>query len=507
MTPSSVLPDIVIVVLDCGRSFDFPGGPEPVEGMRFLESLRPESVAYPRAVSPSAWTVPGHASLFTGLYPWEHEVHMKSSLSLSPSVPTLASRLRDRGYATLSLSANGFIGPDFGLLGGFEDAAWGLWWEKFLRFPDRESPHRATWMPTVTAGTGVPPSEGSGRLPLGFAHRFIEGKDPVWMGPAVNLMNLGIRQLRYRDRTSALPVSPWIEPTLAAWLAKQNPDRPVFCFLNLLELHEPYVADPLDWSGPLRWGAAAFQRTDKIGFYSGRWQPSPREFARLRSLYRAALRSIDRRIARIVEILRTAGRWRDSLFVLTGDHGQAFGERGYLYHAARVWEPVVRVPLWVRWPRGRGGGRTGEGWASLIDVAPTALEAAGLDPSPSVAGRPLDLLVDRPRDGPVYSVADGLQGKTQVERLAPECVPRWDAPWVAAYQGSEKILFDTGTDRFEAHDVERDRREERDLFASDPTRFGSLTEGAREIAGRLVARVPARIAPEVDQLLRSWGYD
>ena len=510
-------PDVVVVVLDCGRNVDFPGGPEPVSSMPFLESLRGESVIFPRAVSPSAWTVPGHASLFTGLYPWEHRVHMKSVLKLDPSLPTMAGLLKEEGYATLSLSANGFVGPEFGLLSGFDQAAWGVWWEKFLRLPDRREPIESTWGPGKARPadpSGVQPSQerdqgpGRGRgVAFRFAHSLVKGKDPVWMGPLANALNLGVQRVRAASPGNRFPISPWIEPTLSRWLRARRPEERIFCFVNFLEPHEPYIVDSHQMSNPWTWGRYALQRTDKASFYAGRWRPSRAEFRRLRTLYRSSLGSLDARLRTIVETLRAAGRWENTLFIVTGDHGQAFGEHGYLFHAARIWEPVVRVPLWVRWPRGAGGGGTGTGWASLIDILPTVLEATGISRSLSPVHHSLSTLISAERPEPVYTMADGLQGKAQVERIAPQCVPTWDTPWVAGYSGRSKLLFDVEHDRWSAYEVESDPREERDLFPPDPGRWGALAEGVRLSASRLTMDPPKAVTADVDALLKSWGYD
>jgi arylsulfatase A-like enzyme len=512
MSARSELPDVVIVVLDCGRNIDFPGGPEGVRRMPFLESLRAESVLFPKAVSPSAWTVPGHASLFTGLYPWEHRVHMKSALRLDPMLPTIASVLRAHGYATLSLSANGFLGPDFGLLSGFEDAAWGVWWEKFLRLPDRSQPIESTWEPKGENNGGpLSDVDGATRGALGLgarlAHPFVKGKDPVWMGPLVNGINLGIQRVRASDHRGAFPISPWIEPTLTRWLQERKHEEPVFCFVNFLETHEPYVADSREMSNPLTWARYALQRTDKPSFLAGRWRPSPREFQNLRTLYRSAMVSLDSRIHAVVEAFRAAGRWRNTLFILTGDHGQAFGEHGYLFHAARVWEPVVRVPLWVRWPNGRGGGQVGRGWTSLIDVAPTVFDAAGVTQKLSSSARRLDTLIAEQRPEPVYAMADGLQGRAQIARIAPDCVALWDTPWVAGFAEEGKLLLDVAHEQWSAYDVANDPREERDLFPQSPTRWSALADNVRTVGSRLANATPAAITPGVDQLLKSWGYD
>src|SRR5215469_5335127 len=111
-------PDLLLVVLDCVRAWDFPGGRSAIGPMPFVEGFRRESIHFPRAASVAHWTVPAHASMFTGLYPWEHGVHAKGKLKLDPSIPTVAGHLRDAGYRTLCLSANGLVSPGLGLTNG-----------------------------------------------------------------------------------------------------------------------------------------------------------------------------------------------------------------------------------------------------------------------------------------------------------------------------------------------------------------------------------------------------
>jgi hypothetical protein len=125
---------------------------------------------------------------------------MKSRLELPRSVPTLAERLSEMGYSCLSPSANGFLGTELGVSRGFSDAAWGTWWEKFLRSPGRTEPWNCTWekvtpdprqTPEVTPGVGSPTAQVA-RL----GHRQVEGKDPPRMGPVMNLINREIRRRR-----------------------------------------------------------------------------------------------------------------------------------------------------------------------------------------------------------------------------------------------------------------------------------------------------------------------
>lgn len=71
------------------------------------------------AISPAAWTVPSHASLFTGLYPTIHQTQ-QSFNTIPSSIPTLPELLRGGGYETIAFCSNPLVGVlDNGLRRGF----------------------------------------------------------------------------------------------------------------------------------------------------------------------------------------------------------------------------------------------------------------------------------------------------------------------------------------------------------------------------------------------------
>jgi len=84
-----------------------------------LDALAAEGVLYANAFSNAPWTLPAHASLFSGLAPHEHNTGW-SQTSLPEGIPTLAQVLAARGYQTFAISENPWVSPDFGLDRGFE---------------------------------------------------------------------------------------------------------------------------------------------------------------------------------------------------------------------------------------------------------------------------------------------------------------------------------------------------------------------------------------------------
>jgi arylsulfatase A-like enzyme len=492
-------PNVLLVVLDCGRWSDLPGGPSPIPNMPFAEALFRQSLSFPRAVSPSPWTVPAHASLFTGLYPWEHGAHLKKDLKLEPGFPTLASRLGAAGYASFSASANGFVSPDLGLTNGFESAAWGTWWERLLHQSDHTAPPHAFGRVTTRK---LPKGSSSERVEelVRTANRF-----PVLEAAANRLAG----HLRRRNEHFSPEVASWVEPTVSTWLQRQPVSRPAFVFVNYLEPHEPYIADP--GSGPdcPGWLELSHLRMDWTGFLSGRWVPSPEQLRDLRRMYRTAVQGLDARLKRLVSIFEQAGRWENTVMVLTSDHGQAFGERRYLFHSTVLWEPVVRIPMWIRYPDGHLAGKQGTGWASLIDVAPTLLRLASDEQTPFGRGLSLDDLVDRPRPDSVFTVGDGCPAAERgLKRWAtPEVVRFWNQPQIAAYQGDWKFLQFPDSGVLEAHELTKDPDEATDRSMELGTQAEGILRQLRDPIKELTASPHVPRAVELQNRLASWGYD
>jgi arylsulfatase A-like enzyme len=500
-------PDVLVVVLDCGRADDMPGGSRGVTNMPFADALRRESLWFPNAVSPAPWTVPSHASLFTGLYPWEHGAHAKAALKLPEGIPRLPTILGRNGYRTFSLSANHLISPNLGFAEGFDRMAWAGWWEPYYRTT-------RTGRPPHSVGDGASaPDTSLHRLQGGATWQAIKLTSRVvyrfpFVMDAAGRMTQRVRSPQSLEQPG---VSSWIEPTLDRWLAGTPTSTPTFTFVNLLETHEPYYPTA-SWSSHLReWLRRGGARQDHIGWLAGAWHPSAAEYEELHRLQREMLAEVDRRLVGLADVYRRHGRWDDATVVVTSDHGQAFGEHDILFHMLRLEEPLVRIPLWVRRPRRPELSGAGVGWASLVDIAPTVLEDAGVRTGFVGSGYPLGQLRDRPRPAPVLTAADGLVWKTIIPehervRVSEQRKRAFDRILVAGYDGTTKVVFDAADDRVRAFDVASDASESHDVWPERSVEFAGLATELRSVAHRMQHGPEAVIPDDVEERLRSWGY-
>ena len=506
MPSTSVRPNILLVVMDCVRAADFNPSESP-PNLPFARELAGECIRYTGAVSPSTWTLPSHASLFTGLYPWDHGVHSVGDIHLSENIPTLATQLHNAGYSCASLSANFLISRHFGLTQGMDMADWGGWWEPYLRYP---------------IGLSQP-------LPPGWARKSVTrllrkwATNRDWTGPSPLLQRLSPQilertyildaahrvLLKLKGSTRVGVTSPWIEPELVRWVSKQPSQQPVFCMINLLDAHEPYFSSEEVVHGFREWVRYAQTSQERQGWISGSSRNTPEMLHVLHELYRTHIRDIDNRIGRIVKVFQDSGRWDNTMLILTSDHGQTFGEHGQLFHIFGVGEEGVRVPLWVRFPEGRNGGSTIDDWASLVDVVPTVKRELRMEGgTPPSYALPLQDLGTRPREGPVFTISDSYGYITQYS-LSREGGPQGTPIQVATYAGDYKLVMDcSAQESFRAYRILTDTREEHNIWSESDPNLKDLSLSAAQVVRKMLgAKAPeATINPELLARLRVWGY-
>jgi arylsulfatase A-like enzyme len=488
--PGNGRPNVVIIVLDAARADTVRAmsrGPAPQ--LPFINWLAKQAASFPRTVCPAAWSIPSHASLFTGWNPWEHNTHYRWSLRLNPRIPTLAGTLRNTGYATFLDSANGFLSPPTGLLNGFNSAAWGESWERLFRISGKSLP---------SSGINCGPTQAdpiASRLAV-LPELSFRGFSPIAMDAA----NYFVSRVRDPSVEYNPTIAPWVEPTLERWLGQQDPKSPAFVYVNLYDAHEPYFLPPDLRREPGTWGKFARSRVDGTGILAGDSALNPETCEVLYRVYRSVLIQLDRRVQTLVEILRRTGRWENTLFIVTSDHGQCFGEHDYLFHERRVWEPIARVPLYVRFPYGQYGGVESSSWASLLDVFPTVLEVTGASAMSPLSGYSLGNLLTAPRPEPAWTIADGIYRTDRSIKSygSRERANYWDHVLVAGYYGSTKLILDATSGQCEYYDIERDPAESVRLSYSPGNGATDLLSKAQVYGQKLLRAPPSNPSEEVN---------
>ncbi|HEX6862981.1 MAG TPA: sulfatase [Thermoanaerobaculia bacterium] len=275
-----------------------------------LHKLASESAWAGRAVSPSSWTVPSMATLFTGLQPWSVQSWSSDRAVLREDLVTLPEALKARGYHTAGFRSNHWLERPYGYAQGFDDF-------RYLAQGKRAENH----------------------------------------------------------------------------LEKLGPGRE-FVWIHILQPHAPYVRrayleDHL--TDPPPGLPSKVRPADLEPYYDPAVPLPPEQETVFRAMYELNAAYADDLLGRMVAALRRSGQWERTLFVVTSDHGEEFGEMDQIAHGGNLGRQLVEVPLMIKLPAGFGrklalppGNQPGERPATAR-VRATLLEAAGWKPEKGTA--------------------------------------------------------------------------------------------------------------------------
>ncbi len=320
---SDTPPNIVLVVMDTTRRdhlgcYGHDGGLTPV-----VDKIAAEGTMYTQMIAPSSWTVPSHASLFTGLYPVTHGCSYEHHRWLDDEFTTLAEMLSEMGYQTAALVANGYLSVT-NQLQGFDESLQ-LW-----------TAIKKTKLYYWANKIGLPAKWGD--------HGVAEAVE-----------------------------------ALDQWLARRDQSKPFFVFVNLMEAHYP-LNPPMRWrSQCLEDGTGYLEATRRAAkFYGPKWNAgqaqSEDEAGTIRQLYAGSIAYQDYQLGRMFDTLESHVDLDNTMIIVTADHGENLGEANRWGHVFAVNDVLIHVPFIVRYPSKFTPGQEVDGQCQLIDVIPTVFD-------------------------------------------------------------------------------------------------------------------------------------
>jgi arylsulfatase A-like enzyme len=171
-----------------------------------------------------------------------------------------------------------------------------------------------------------------------------------------------------------------------------------------------------------------------------------------RERYDRVLQIIDDEVGRLLAEIERRGKLEETAILLIGDHGEALGEHGIRFHAAYVWEAIMRVPLILVAPGVEPG--TVHGPVTLLHLAPTIIDLLGGSWQPDDAASVLPLLEAEPTEMPPVFLTDTEQ--------------------IAVVGGDWKLIFDRRERMFQLFDLSEDPGEIRNLVGFEREKFQEL---------------------------------
>jgi len=265
-----------------------------------------------------------------------------------------------------------------------------------------------------------------------------------------------------------------------AWLASRPSQQPFFLWVHYFDPHSPYEAPAGNEVPPSRGSAA---------------EPEPMVAA-----YDNEIRFADGQLGRLLDALEGQGLGRNTLVVVTSDHGEGLGQHGVSEHGPVVYEEAVRVPLVFRWSGELPAGQRLKQVAQLIDVLPSVLDLLLPGGGPAVQG---------------HSLADRLKGRPNADAAVPpvflqrEFEDQAGDNLFAVRDGDHKYIEtreSAGVARREFYDLQLDPQELRSLDGEPSETWRPLAQRLRGWRSEVAPGARQRPNPEVLEGLRALGY-
>ncbi|OPZ18547.1 MAG: Arylsulfatase [candidate division BRC1 bacterium ADurb.BinA364] len=366
-----------------------------------IDALARDAVRFEHSYVPYAVCTPSRYSMLTGLYAHQHRGRTNKS-TLAHYLKTYPRILAENGYKTRAVGKMHFIPTymDVGFQsmklaeqageGRLEDDyhrelhAKGMidivdLWDQRKEFRDRAP--REYWESFGAVCSNLDEKWHSTTWIGDRAVRALE----QWSGAGNMLMASFIK-----------PHHPFDPP--ASWAAKYDPDA--------LSLLPGWLDEPLERD--LKFHAGFFPHKDL----------SEKSIRKVMAYYYATIGQIDMQVGRLIETLKKNGQYDNTLIIYTSDHGDYVGFHHMLLKQNYYYDPIIRVPLIVKFPGNARAGELNSALINNIDLAPTMLRAAGIEPPPEMIGMDLaDPAADRPFIFSEYGQGDMYMARSRTHKL------------------------------------------------------------------------------------------
>ena len=440
-------PNVLLIVLDtvAAGHLSLHGYDRPTSTT--LVELAERGIRFDSARAASSWTLPSHATMFTGR--WLHELSVGWLTPLDEAHPTLAEFLGDRGYATAGFVANTrYCARDSGLGRGFAH------YQDYI-FPELTALKTAVLVGRSLAGI---------QAVVYFMEDWLES---ARLRPYVQSLWRSLDT----DRKGAAVVN----REFLDWLSRRGqPERPFFAFLNYFDAHYPYRLP----AGRLRRFGVEPADAHKRILIQHWWELdktllAPQDLTFVADAYDDCIADLDEQVGKLVDELGRRGVLEQTWLIIASDHGESFGEHaGVFCHGTSLYETELHVPLLIIPPGGRATRRVVGETVSLRDLAATVVDVVGLGSGSPFPG---DSLARYWKGAPSSATPRGGSSDSALAEVVPDdprILDSWGVPkrlWpLGALKDREwSYIRREGDVREELFHLSEDANERRNL-AGDP---------------------------------------
>lgn len=503
-------PNIVLIVLDTHRvdrlgCYGYSRNTSPN-----LDAFASRSTLFTKAISPAQWTIPSHASMFSGVYPAVHRT-IQANDALGKQFRTLAEHLGEAGYQTAGYCNNPLVGV---LNNGFRRG-----FDHFYNYGGT--------VPSTPDNNGQNGHSLFSKVQSQYLKLIDRIATPIQQAVAASpqvlqvalnpwLVPLWTRYANFKGDTAAA-----IQDTHR--FLEHGADRNQFIFLNLMGTHLPYAPPrrfvqkfaPIVIDQPEAQEFMSVYNSKALHWLLPLERPYPAmERQTLSDMYDAEVAYQDHLLHPLLAYLDRPEVRDHTLVIIVADHGEMLGEHQIMGHGLGVHEDLVHVPLIVRFP-GQTRGARQDHVVSTTRIYHTILEAVGIKPQAPTDEIPgLTQLSIQPTSY-VFSEAYPPNNLIVImEKYAPGLIQRFDcrATRWAVYNQPYKLIH-TENLRDEVYHYIQDPQEDENLSENQETRQklrakleDFLVSAAYGQPGNLHGTTSNLEDEQVLQRLRNLGY-
>ena len=370
-------PNVLFVVFDTLRADHVSAYGYPRETSPAIDRLAREGVVFENAIAPAPWSLPSHVSLLTGKYQFEHGIGDLPPMSVTglraPALDgsrSLAEVLEQRGYRTGAFSANRtYFSANLGFSKGFS------------HFDDYYDSVADCFVRTLY-----------GRE---FARIYLTRTDHSAVRRFIRW--LGWESLLDKDDEGAAPGgtqgvrkrAPEVNREVLHWIDHSPQGRPFFAMLNYFDVHHRY-------GGPVGYRGLWSQNQ---GVAEGR-RPTTEDITpgnpRLIDAYDNGIKYDDDALGELLRSFETRELLKNTLVIVTSDHGESLGEHHIAYHGEALYREQVYVPLIFWFPGHLPAGTRVPNVVTNASIPATVLSLLKLEPVADFKRPALDALWQYP---------------------------------------------------------------------------------------------------------------
>jgi arylsulfatase A-like enzyme len=455
-SPIANQPNVLFVVFDTLRADHVSAYGYPRETSPTIDRLAREGVLFENAIAPAPWSLPSHVSLLTGKYQFEHGIGDVPPMSLSGlraaalnASPSLAEVLEQHGYRTGAFSANRtYFSANLGFAKGFS------------HFDDYYDSVADCFVRTLY-----------GRE---FARIYLTRTDRSAVRRFVHW--LGWESLLDKDDEGAAPGgtqgvrkrAPEVNREVLRWIDSSPHDRAFFAMLNYFDVHHRY-GGPVSYHGP--WADLDASGAQQVI-----------------NEYDDGIKYDDDALGDLLQSLGRRGLLKNTLVVVTSDHGESLGEHHIAYHGEALYREQIYVPLVFWFPGHVPAGTRVPNVVTNASIPATVLNILKLAPVADFKRPPLDVLWEHPaanENASMISEVAQIYPTATEDLISEKYVP-------TSMQGAMKSLT---TERWQLITHERLGTQLYD-YKSDPAELKDRynTTNARSISDKLARDLSAIVS-------------